>query len=97
MKNINALTIINIDGIVTSVPRLTAGNLVEFVVTDDDRREFVIRIARQELGGDVQLGSRVMASGAEGWVIPGRSWRDEPSRTIVQAHDVQLRELAFAA
>jgi len=93
----NTISLITIDGTVTTAPVLTHDNLVEFVVADDISREFVVRIARSELGGHVTPGARVVASGAEGWVIPGRAWRDEPSRTILQAHDVQLRELAFAA
>jgi len=39
----------------------------------------------------------VTVEGAQGWVIPGRSWRHEPSRTIVQASSVEARELALAA
>jgi hypothetical protein len=93
----NIISLISIDGTVTTAPALTHDNLVEFVVVDDSTREFVVRIPLTELGGHVVPGARVLASGAEGWVIPGRSWRDEPSRTIVQAHDVQLRDLAFAA
>ncbi|BDZ51973.1 hypothetical protein GCM10025867_42140 [Frondihabitans sucicola] len=93
----NTISLITIDGTVTTAPVLTHDNLVEFVVADEAQREFVVRIARTELGGHVAPGAHVVASGAEGWVIPGRGWRDEPSRTILQAHDVQLRELAFAA
>jgi len=91
------ISLITIDGTVTTAPVLTHDNLVEFVVVDDSAAEFVVRIGLHELGGHVTPGARVVASGAEGWVIPGRSWRDEPSRTILQAHDVQLRSLAFAA
>lgn len=93
----NTLNLITIAGTVTTAPALTQDNLVEFVVVDDAAREFVVRIPRSELGGHVAPGARVLASGAEGWVIPGRTWQNEPSRTIVQAHDVQLRDLAFAA
>lgn len=92
-----ALTLISIDGTVTTAPALTHDNLVEFVVVDAFAREFVVRIPLGELGSHVAPGAHVLASGAQGWVIPGRAWRDEPSRTIVQAHDVQLRDLAFAA
>lgn len=92
----NTISLITIDGTVTTAPVLTHDNLVEFVVSDDSAREYVVRIALSELGAHVARGARVMASGAEGWVIPGRAWRDEPSRTILQAHDVQLHQLAFA-
>jgi hypothetical protein len=93
----STLNLISITGTVATAPALTHDNLVEFVVVDDTAREFVVRIPRSELGGHVTPGARVLATGAEGWVIPGRTWRGEPSRTIVQAHDVQLRDLAFAA
>ncbi|GAA4265685.1 hypothetical protein [Frondihabitans peucedani] len=93
----NIISLITIDGTVTTAPVLTHDNLVEFVVADDTAREFVVRIPRTDLGAHVARGARILASGAEGWVIPGRAWRDEPSRTILQAHEVQLRELAFAA
>ena len=91
------ISLITIDGTVTTAPVLTHDNLVEFVVVDGDSAEFVVRLPLADLGQHVSIGTRVVASGAEGWVIPGRAWRDEPSRTILQAHDVQLRELAFAA
>jgi hypothetical protein len=91
------INLIQIDGTVTTAPVLTHDNLVEFVVVDDASREFVVRIPRTELGGHVAIGARVQAAGAEGWVIPGRAWVSEPSRTILQASDVQLRQLAFAA
>jgi hypothetical protein len=91
-------SIIRIDGIVLTAPSLTSGNLVEFVVTDDDSaREYLVRIPRTELGQDIAVGAHVRATGSEGWIVPGRAWRREPSRTILDAHDVQLRELAFAA
>lgn len=93
----NTISLITIDGTVTTTPAFTHDNLVEFVVVDDASREFVVRLPLADLGAHVSIGTRVVASGAEGWVIPGRAWRDEPSRTILQAHDVQLRELAFAA
>ncbi|KQQ28301.1 MULTISPECIES: hypothetical protein [unclassified Frondihabitans] len=93
----STITLIRIDGTVTTAPSLTHDNLVEFVVVDGFAREFLVRLPRTELGMHVMPGAQVSATGAEGWVVPGRAWRDEPSRTIVQAHDVQLRELSFAA
>jgi hypothetical protein len=36
-------------------------------------------------------------SGEAGWVVPGRSWRGEASRTILLAASVQAPELALAA
>ncbi|GAA4681688.1 hypothetical protein [Frondihabitans cladoniiphilus] len=92
-----SLSLITIEGTVTTAPSLTSGNLVEFVVVDDLGTQFSVRIPRTELGAHVAPGARVVAAGAEGWVIPGRAWRDEPSRTILQAHDVQLRRSAYAA
>jgi hypothetical protein len=93
----NTLSLISIEGTVQTAPVLTHDNLVEFTVSDDTLRQFAVRLPLAELGSHVTPGVRVMVTGAEGWVIPGRAWRDEPSRTIVQAHDVQLRDLAFAA
>jgi hypothetical protein len=91
-------SIIRIDGTVTSAPSLSSDGRVEFVVLDGDSgREFLVRIPRTELGGDVTVGAHVRTTGSEGWIIPGRSWRHEPSRTILDAHDVQLAELAYAA
>lgn len=92
----STLNLIRIDGTVTTAPALTADNLVEFVVVDDSAREFLIRLPRTDLGVHIEPGAHVIATGAQGWVIPGRSWRDEPSRTIVQAHDVQLAVLLAA-
>lgn len=91
-----ALNLIQIGGTVTTAPALTHDNLVEFVVADGTR-EFLVRLPRTDLGAGVTLGAHVRAAGAEGWVVPGRSWRDEPSRTILQASEVQLGELAIAA
>jgi len=93
----STITLVRIDGTVTAAPVLTSDDLVEFVVVDDTQREFLVRLPRTELGAHVSTGAHVRATGAEGWVVPGRPWRHEPSRTILQAHDVQLDELAFAA
>ncbi|ROQ39561.1 hypothetical protein EDF46_1193 [Frondihabitans sp. PhB188] len=91
------LNLIRIGGTVTTAPALTHDNLVEFVVVDDSSREFLVRLPLADLGSEVAPGAHVQATGAEGWVVPGRTWRDEPSRTILQAHEVQLGHLAFAA
>jgi hypothetical protein len=92
----STINLIRIDGTVTTAPTLTYDNLVEFVVADDLAREFLVRLPLSDLGAHVEPGARVTATGAEGWVVPGRSWRDEPSRTIVQAHEVQLGMLLAA-
>jgi hypothetical protein len=94
----NIFSLIRIDGTVTSVPALTSDNLVEFVVVDDSTRaEYLVRLPRTELGTEVSFGAQVRATGAEGWIVPGRGWLGESSRTILEAHDVQLSEYAFAA
>ncbi|RKR76703.1 hypothetical protein [Frondihabitans australicus] len=91
------INLLRIEGAVASTPVLTHDNLVEFVVVDDAAREFVVRIPRTDLGAPLHIGERVSAAGAEGWVIPGRTWVAEPSRTILQASDVQPSGYAFAA
>ncbi|PZE25365.1 MULTISPECIES: hypothetical protein [unclassified Curtobacterium] len=94
----STIDFIQISGTVLDAPVLTTDDLVEFVVADDvSRREFLVRLPRTELGAHVVAGAHVQAAGAAGWVVPGRPWRHEPSRTILQAHDVQLAALAFAA
>ena len=93
----HTISLITIRGTVLTAPAIASGHLVEFVVAADSGSEFLVRIPLTDLGAAVRPGVHVVASGAEGWVVPGRAWRDEPSRTIIQAHDVQLRELAFAA
>lgn len=93
----STIDLIRITGTVTSAPVLTRNDLVEFVVRDDAAREYLVRMPRLELGAHVATGARIVATGAEGWKVPARSWRHEPARTIVQAHDVQLTGLALAA
>jgi hypothetical protein len=91
------LALTHIDGIVASIPTLTHEDLVEFVVIDELHREYLVRLPRTELGAHVRVGDHVLVSGAEGWVVPGRAWFGEPSRTILQAHEVRLAEFAIAA
>jgi hypothetical protein len=91
------IELIRITGTVTSAPTLSHDDVVEFIVTDDTTREYIVRMPRIELGAHVEPGARVQAAGAEGWTIPGRAWRHEPSRTLLQANDVQLAQLALAA
>jgi len=93
----NTLTLIRIDGVVQTTPVVTHDHLVEFVVTDDAAREFVVRIPQGDLRAPLAAGDHVRARGAEGWVIPGRAWVAEPSRTILQASDVEVAGFAIAA
>lgn len=86
-----------VTGTVTTSPVTTLARLVEVVVVEDDGREWLVRARRGELGRDVRPGAVVTVEGAEGWVVPGRSWRREPSRTILQASSVTARHLALAA
>lgn len=88
---------IRITGTVLQDPTLSHDDMIEFVVADDARREFIVRLPRTELGAHVTRGAHVLATGALGWTVPGRAWRHEPSRTIVQANDVQLASLVLAA
>ena len=89
--------IISITGTVTTAPTLTTARLVEFVVVDDRGTEFAVRAWRDDVTAAVRVGASVVVDGAAGWVIPGRSWRREPSRTIVQAYAVGTTALALAA
>lgn len=94
----STIDLIQISGTVLDAPALTSDDLVEFVVADDlTRREYLVRLPRTALAADVTLDAHVRVAGAAGWVVPGRVWRHEPSRTILQANDVQLAEFAFAA
>ena len=90
-------TITTITGTVTTVPTLTTARLAEFVVVDASGAEFVVRAWSDVVTDDVRVGATVTVEGAQGWVIPGRSWRREPSRTIVQAYAVSAHALALAA
>ena len=88
---------VTVSGTVATTPVTTIARLVEFVLVDDADRQWLVRARRGELGADVAEGARVTVDGAEGWVVPGRSWRGEPSRTILQASTVVARTLALAA
>jgi hypothetical protein len=90
-------TITTITGTVSTVPTLTTARLVEFVVVDDRGAEFAVRAWSDVVTDAVRIGATVTVSGTEGWVIPGRSWRGEPSRTIVQAYAVTTDALLLAA
>lgn len=90
-------TITTITGTVTTVPTLTTARLVEFVVVDARGAEFAVRAWSDVVTDAVHVGATVTVSGTEGWVIPGRSWRREPSRTIVQAYSVDTAALLLAA
>ena len=88
---------VTVTGTVATTPVTTIARLVEFVLVDDADRQWLVRARRGELGHDVVEGARVSVDGAEGWVVPGRSWRREPSRTILQASTVVPRGLVLAA
>jgi len=89
--------IITVSGTVTTEPSPSTPRLVEFVVVDDRGAEFVVRAWADVVTDAVRVGSAVTVEGAQGWVIPGRSWRREPSRTIVQAYAVSTGALVLAA
>ncbi|MFZ7088349.1 hypothetical protein [Curtobacterium sp. RRHDQ10] len=91
------LDLTHVDGTVASIPVLTHEDLVEFVVIEGLHHEYLVRLPRTDLGAHVRLGDHVLVAGAEGWVVPGRAWFGEPSRTILQAHEVRLAEYAVAA
>jgi len=89
--------IITVSGTVTTEPAPTTARLLEFVVVDASGAEYVVRAWADAVSDAVRVGSAVTVEGAQGWVIPGRSWRREPSRTIVQAYAVSTAALALAA
>ena len=89
--------IVTLSGTVTTAPVLSTARLAEFVVVDAAGAEYVVRAWSDVVTDDVHVGASVTVEGAQGWVIPGRSWRREPSRTIVQAYAVSAHALALAA
>jgi hypothetical protein len=89
--------IVTLSGTVTTAPVLSTARLAEFVVVDVAGAEYVVRAWSDVVADDVRVGASVTVEGAQGWVIPGRSWRREPSRTIVQAYAVSADALALAA
>jgi hypothetical protein len=77
----------------TSNERITV-----FPVRDDrSQREYLVRIAADDLQTFVTRGTRLDAVGEAGWTVPGRSWAGEASRTLLQAQSVQAGEMALAA
>jgi hypothetical protein len=89
---------ITISGTALAAPTITPDRVAEFGVRDErSQREFLVRIAADDLGLFISRGARVDVDGEAGWTVPGRSWRGEASRTLVQARSVRAGELALAA
>ncbi|WP_423919374.1 hypothetical protein ACPEEZ_12190 [Frigoribacterium sp. 2-23] len=89
-------TMTTITGTVATVPTHTTARLSEFVVVDDAARQYVVRAWADSITERVRPGAVVTVAGAEGWVIPGRSWQNEPSRIIVQAYAVDVADATSA-
>lgn len=89
---------ITIIGTALAAPSVSPDRIAEFGVRDEDsQREYLVRIPADDLGLFISRGARVDIDGEAGWTMPGRSWRGEASRTIVQARSVRGGELALAA
>ncbi|WP_439693982.1 hypothetical protein ACRQ4B_07065 [Curtobacterium sp. SP.BCo] len=89
---------ITIIGTALAAPTVSPDRIAEFGVRDDrSQREYLVRIPADDLGRFITRGSRVDVDGEAGWTVPGRSWRGEASRTLVQAQSVRAPELALAA
>jgi hypothetical protein len=90
--------VITIGGTAIAAPVVSPDRIAEFPVREDrSQREFLVRMPADDLGLFITGGARVTVSGEAGWVVPGRSWRGEASRTILLAASVQAPELALAA
>ncbi|NII40581.1 hypothetical protein E9228_001217 [Curtobacterium flaccumfaciens] len=87
-----------ITGTAIAAPTVSPDRIAEFPVREDrSQREYLVRMPADDLGLFLTPGVRVAVDGEAGWVVPGRSWRGEASRTILQARAVQAPELALAA
>jgi len=89
---------ITIIGTALAAPTISPDQIADFPVRDVwTGREYLVRIDAGALGGFVAPGTRVEVTGETGWTVPGRSWRGESSRTLLQAQDVSVGELLLAA
>jgi hypothetical protein len=89
---------ITVFGTALAAPTITPDRIAEFPVRDDrTQREYLVRIAADDLGTFITRGTRLDAVGEAGWTVPGRSWAGEASRTLLQAQSVQAGEMALAA
>ncbi|PYY57988.1 hypothetical protein DEJ16_01710 [Curtobacterium sp. MCJR17_055] len=87
-----------ITGTAIAAPTVSPDRIAEFPVREDrSQREYLVRMPADDLGLFLTPGVRVSVDGEAGWVVPGRSWRGEASRTILQARAVRAPELALAA
>ena len=89
---------ITILGTAIAAPAISPDRIAEFPVRDaDTQREYLVRVPVDTLDLFVTPGIRVEVDGEAGWTVPGRSWRGEASRTILQAVTIRRSELALAA
>ncbi|GAA3339879.1 hypothetical protein GCM10017714_17360 [Curtobacterium pusillum] len=89
---------ITISGTALAAPTVSPDRIAEFGVRDErSQREYLVRIPADDLRHFISRGARVDVDGEAGWTVPGRSWRGEASRTLVQAQSVRAGELALAA
>lgn len=89
---------ITITGTALAAPTVTPDRIAEFGIRDDrSQREYLVRIPAADLGLFISRGAQLDVDGEAGWTVPGRSWRGEASRTLVQAQSVRAGELTLAA
>ena len=89
---------ITITGTALAAPTVSPDRVAEFALRDDrSAREWLVRMPADDLGLFITRGARLAVDGESGWTVPGRSWRGEASRTLVQARSVHAAELALAA
>lgn len=89
---------ITITGTALAAPTVSPDRIAEFTLRDDrSAREYLVRLDADDLDVFLTRGARVAVDGEAGWTVPGRSWRGEASRTLLQAHEVTAGELLLAA
>jgi hypothetical protein len=85
-------------GTALAAPIITPDRVAEFPLRDAlSDREYLVRIPAHRMPAAIDAGAEVRIDGEAGWTIPGRSWRHEASRTVLQAASVDAAELALAA
>lgn len=88
---------ITITGTAIAAPTISPDRIAEFPVRSG-WTDYLVRVPADRLDLFVVVpGTPVSIAGEAGWVVPGRSWLGEGSRTLLLAQDVRAAELALAA